>query len=252
MGNGAYILEEMSWPEVKVALESVRLAIIPVGAIEQHGPNIGESADIAMATATAKALAHRLYPLAIVAPAFPFGLSANHMRFPGTITIRAETFMAVLRDVVASLKEHGIDKFFILNGHGGNIAALGVAMWQIQEELGVRVAHAAHWPSQDLIERYRRSPRVGHACEIETSLAMYLAPGIVKVGALEKGQIIDPDYADAMSAGPASGSEPRYIDQMTANGAMGDATQASVEAGEALAHDIEDHMAEYLERFLAE
>ena len=252
MANEAYILEEMSWPEVKVALETVRLAILPVGSTEQHGPNIGESADIARATAGAKGLARRLYPRAIVAPGFPFGLSAHHMRFPGTITIRAETFMAVLRDVVGSLKEHGIKKFFIINGHGGNIPALGVAMWQIKEELGVDVAHALHWPSQGMIDQYQRSPRVGHACEIETSLAMYLTPNIAKVGALEKGQIIDPSYVGGMSAGPTSAVEPRRFDQVTANGAMGDATYASEEAGEALARDVEDRLTEYLERFLTE
>lgn len=252
MANEAYILEEMSWPEVKAALETVRLAIIPVGSIEQHGPNIGESADIAMATAAAKALGRRLYPRAIVAPAFPIGISPNHMRFPGTITTRVETFLAVLRDVVASLKEHGIGKYFILNGHGGNAPALGVAVWQIRQELGVKIAHAAHWPSQEMIERYRRSPLAGHACEIETSLAMYLAPDIVKVHALEKGQIIDPAYAAGMISGPAGITEPRYFDQVSANGAMGDATYASLEAGQALAHDVEDRLAESLERFLAD
>ena len=248
----AYALEEMSWPEVKAALETVKLAIIPVGSTEQHGPNIGESADIARARAGALALANRLHPRAIVAPAFPFGISSHHMRFPGTITIRVETFVAVLRDVVGSLKEHGIEKFFIINGHGGNIPALGVATWQIRDEMGVKIAHALHWPSPQAIEQFQRSPRVGHACEIETSLAMYLTPNIAKVGALATGEVKDPSYTSAMTAGPSSVVEPRYFDEITANGALGDATQASEEAGEVLARDVEDRLTEFLERFLAE
>ena len=252
MVDDIYILEEMSWPEVKVALKTVELAIIPVGSTEQHGPNIGESADIARATEGARGLARRLYPRAILVPSFPFGVSFHHMRFPGTITVRAETFTAVLREMVASLKEHGISKFFILNGHGGNIPALGVAVWQIKEELGVKVAHALHFPSPEIIKQYQHSSQVGHACEIETSMAMYLTPNIAKVDALAKGEIRDRNYASGMSASPAQPVKPQYFDEITANGALGDATYASVEAGEVLAREVEDRLMDFLERFLTE
>lgn len=75
MADQAYVLPEMSWPEVKEALNTVELALIPVGSNEQHGPNIAESSDIALATAGARNLARRLFPRAILASSFPFGIS---------------------------------------------------------------------------------------------------------------------------------------------------------------------------------
>ncbi len=250
MADQAYVLPEMSWPEVKEALNTVELALIPVGSNEQHGPNIAESSDIALATAGARNLARRLFPRAILAPSFPFGISYHHMRFPGTITLRPETFTAVLHDVVSSLKQHGIGKFFILNGHGGNMASLGVAVWQIQQDLGVKIAHALHWPSQEMVDKYQRSPRVGHACEIETSLAMHLAPSIAKTEALAKGEMLAPTFTGGMGGGLTGIVEPQYFDQVTANGAVGDATYASAEAGEAMAQEIEDRLIAFLEDFL--
>lgn len=82
----AFVLTHMSWPEVRSALETVRLAIIPTGSCEQHGPNMTLETDAAICYALAERLAQRLYPRALLAPLLPWGVSPHHMNFPGTIT----------------------------------------------------------------------------------------------------------------------------------------------------------------------
>ncbi|MEE9262561.1 MAG: creatininase family protein, partial [Dehalococcoidia bacterium] len=116
--------------------------------------------------------------------------------------------------------------------------------------LGVKIAHALHWPSQEMVDKYQRSPQVGHACEIETSLAMHLAPSIAKTEALAKGEMLEPTFTGGMGGGLTGIVEPQYFDQVTANGAVGDATYASAEAGEAMAQEIEDRLTAFLEDFL--
>ncbi len=96
--------------------------------------------DTSRAYGFGKLLAARMYPQAVLAPPINLGVSYHHMNFPGTITLRTETLMAVIYDVVWSLKQHGIEKFLILNGHGGNIPSLGVVIVKLREELGVKIA----------------------------------------------------------------------------------------------------------------
>ena len=84
-----------------------RLALIPVGATEQHGPNLAMGVDWRIAQAIATKVAAALSPTVVATPPLPFGLSAHHMGFPGTISIGPDAFRAVLTDVARSLAVHG-------------------------------------------------------------------------------------------------------------------------------------------------
>jgi creatinine amidohydrolase len=184
MSSKAHILPEMTWPEAKKALAQAKLALIPVGSFEQHGPHGTFEVDTGRAYGFGKLLAARMYPQVVLAPPVNIGVSYHHLNFPGTITLRPETFMAVVYDVVWSLKQHGIGKFLILNGHGGNIPSLGVVIVKLGE--GFNLAYA-----------YR-------------------------------------------------------FDEITANGALGDATQASEELGWAIVEAALDHAIEFLQDFMAD
>src|SRR5512136_861403 len=115
-----FILSEMTWQDAKDAFAHAELAIIPTGSFEQHGPHMTFEVDTARAHGFGRLLAERMYPRVILAPPISFGVSYHHMKFPGTITLRADTFQAVVYDIVWSLREHGIKQFYIVNGHGGN------------------------------------------------------------------------------------------------------------------------------------
>ena len=251
MIDKAFILPDMTWPEAGEALAQARVALVPVGSFEQHGPNGTFEVDTGRAYGFGKLLAERLYPRVVLAPAVPLGVSYHHLNFPGTITLRPETFMEVLFDVVWSLKQHGLDRFLFLNGHGGNIPALGVLIVKLREELGV---HAA-WTSftslaRDVIKERVTSEEKGHACEGEISQAMVLAPHTVRHEALAPGEFKSRPYP---LLGEAYNLAYHYrFDEITANGALGDATQASEELGRAIVEAALARAVEFLEAFLEE
>lgn len=251
------LLSEMTWPEARDALKAARVAIIPVGSTEQHGPGMTLATDITLATAAAIRVARAIYPLAVIAPPLPYGLSSHHMSFPGTISLTAMTFSAVLMDVMDSLRSHGIERFFLLNGHGGNQAALSVIATEATRELQVQVATAIYYAgaSDLLIEHFGRT--YAHACEIEASLALAAAPSLVRQEALEKGEELPASYRHTSVSGggtPAGAfvTNPSPFEHLTRIGNIGDPRLASAEVGEAVVALAVERLVEFLEDFTAE
>jgi creatinine amidohydrolase len=247
----------MTWPEAKAALATARLVIVPTGSTEQHGPGMALSTDITMATAVAGWVAARLAPRALVAPSLPFGLSQHHMRFPGTITLHPDTFTAVLLDVLRSLRQHGVRRFLLLNGHGGNQAILSVVAARARHELDVAAATAMYTaPAADLLrERFGRAYM--HACEIEASLALAAAPELVRVEALAPGEELPPRFRHTALAGGGSAAGAfadvaARMDEITANGVLGDPRRASRETGAEVLALAEQRLVEFLEDFIAD
>src|ERR671912_979269 len=93
-------LARMTSPEAAEALAGAEVALIPVGATEQHGPNMSLETDTAVAYQLALHTAAALHPRAVVTPPLPYGVSYHHMSFPGTMTLSPETFQAVVLEVV--------------------------------------------------------------------------------------------------------------------------------------------------------
>jgi len=251
MKDKAFILPDMTWPQAKEALAQVKVALVPVGSFEQHGPHGTFEVDTGRAYGFGKLLAARMYPQAVLAPAVNLGVSYHHMNFPGTITLRPETFMAVIYDVVWSLKQHGIKKFLILNGHGGNVPSLGVLIVKLREELGVKVA----WTSftslgREVIRERVKSESKGHSCEGEMSQAMYLAPHTVRQEAFAPGEFKGYPYRH-LGEGFSLAYSYRF-DEITANGALGDATLASEELGREIIETALNYAVEFLEDMIAD
>src|SRR6516162_6363485 len=98
-----YELSEMTSPEFREAAKTIKVALIPVGATEQHGPNLALATDYAVAHRLSQRLAQRLHPRAVVVPPIPFGFSHHHMSFAGTITVSPETFTAICTDSVLNV-----------------------------------------------------------------------------------------------------------------------------------------------------
>lgn len=227
----AYLLTEMTWPEVKEALKTVRIAIIPLGAHEQHGPHMTESCDAVLAEEMSRRLAARLYPEAFVTPTVNMGISPHHLHFPGTISLQPTTLIAVLRDMISSLKGHGLKHFLILNAHGGNQATLGVATEQLTRELEVAIYYAKTTASaKDVMDRRLESKLYGHSCDREVSEALYLAPQLVRPDKLEKADLQAGKWRKLRPGNPLQGFY--YYEEMTRNGCLGDATKATREIGE--------------------
>ncbi|HUZ02927.1 MAG TPA: creatininase family protein [Thermomicrobiaceae bacterium] len=244
------LLADLSWPEIRDIRDKVELVLLPVGSNEQHGPNLAVKMDIASCAEFCRRASARSYPRLAVAPAVPWGVSFHHMNFPGTITLSTETFIQVLVEVIGSLYHHGFERFLIVNGHGGNIPAMNVAAVRAKEELEVPFVGACSYFSFSdpaIAKRYVKSEITGHACEVETARAMELVPEIVKQGSLAAGDITDLSRGFQREARKYSVSIPYRFDQLTRNGALGDATQATPEFGRELMQSALDNFVKFCE-----
>ena len=177
----------------------------------------------------------------------------SHMNFPGTITLSADTFIQILVEVVGSLQQHGFQRFMIVNGHGGNIAPLGHAMVRINEELSpIFVGNGTYFGFADkgIDEQFGIDGITGHACEMETSAAMYLAPDIVKTESLSAGEMTELTYNLRGSLRRYGVNVPYRFDRYTTNGALGDARKSSVEYGEAMMESALKNFVAFMEEIL--
>ncbi len=242
------VLADLSWPEIDAIRDQVEMILIPVGSNEQHGPNLAVQMDIAAATSFCKHASARLNPQLMVAPSLPYGVSFHHMNFPGTITLSSETFIQVLYEVIESLLMHGFERFMILNGHGGNTAPLGDAVVKINEELNPTFIGAAtfyNFADSEITPRWVGDSIIGHACEMETSAAMFLVPDIVKTDALAAGELTDLTYEFRKQLGKYRVNVPYRFEEYTRNGALGDARKASLEFGDELMNSALNNFVEF-------
>ena len=180
-------LQLSSWPEVETYLKSSNGIIIPIGSTEQHGPTGFVGTDAICPETIAKGVMAETG--AMTAPTLSIGMAQHHMAFTGTITFRPTTLIAVVRDVVESLHRHGFERFFFLNGHGGNIATCDAAFSEIYADFSLRVSGADRPPPRCTMVNWFDGPDImalskelygdadgAHATAAEVSLTYYAYP----------------------------------------------------------------------------
>ncbi len=179
------IWQLQTWDHIAQLDPDKSLFIIPTGAIEQHGPHLPLDTDIFNSFEISKAIARESnLDSVLVMPPIWWGTSPHHKGFPGTLSIRLETFYRLLHDLIESVAIHGFYRFLIINGHGGNAGIITAATSQISEDLGISIPAYSYWQSISQLLRDIGESQIGgmgHACEMETSLAMYLRPDLVKL-----------------------------------------------------------------------
>lgn len=167
---------------------SLRACIIPVGAIEQHAEHLAMEHDWRSVTHVAEAVATRLRPAVLVAPALMAGISEHHMKHPGTLTLSPGTFLSVLKDIIDSVARAGFENILVLNGHGGNVKPCEAVWDQYLRTFQRNLHFLSYWDvlgQQDADELLRAGRRVpedlpGHAREFETSIALAAFPDNVR------------------------------------------------------------------------
>ena len=125
------ILELSTWQDIETWLATSKTIVVPIGSMEQHGPNGFIGTDALCPTIIARE-AERLAPdKMLVGPTFNIGSAQHHLGFTGTITLRPSTMMAAMMDWTESLMRHGFETIYWFNGHGGNIATIQAAFAEI-------------------------------------------------------------------------------------------------------------------------
>ncbi len=171
---------DLTRKEFRQGIESgtIRAAIVPTAATEQHLEHLEMIHDTASVTYVAGQAALRLHPQVVVATTIPIGVSEHWMAHRGTLTVRAEVFTEYVYDVCDALKRGGVTNILILNGHGGNVKPMMARMDEYRARLGVNVRFNSYWDVYDTshaaLMETKRLP--GHADEYETSMAMALFP----------------------------------------------------------------------------
>lgn len=185
------LLHLSTWAEIEAYLKRSTGIILPIGSTEQHGPNglIGTDA------ICAEVFAHRVGDAAdaLVGPTVNVGMAQHHLGFPGSMTLRPSTLIAVIRDMVASLSRHGFDRFFFLNGHGGNVATVTAAFSEIYAEASLQAAPSNGTPVKCTIRNWYEAPAArrlsrelfageegSHATPSEVSVTFHAYPDAVK------------------------------------------------------------------------
>ena len=217
-------LTRESWTDADAA--DTTLAVLPVGSTEQHGPHAPLGTDVLTAEAVAEAGADRCADPVVVAPAIPVGIAEEHRRFSGTLWTSESTFRDYVRDVVGSLASHGWDRVVVVNGHGGNIAALKEVTARI-----VRHDDAYAVPFTWFDEVGEHTSDMGHAGPLETSLLRHTDAETVHEDRLEAAAA---EGADRGGEWQGRVNLAVDSDEFTDNGVVGDPRESSADLGEEL------------------
>jgi mycofactocin system creatininase family protein len=204
-----------TWPEVRADA----LLVIPVGAVEQHGPHLPLDTD----TRVACAVAHHI-PAAVVGPALSYGASGEHEGFPGTVSLGAEALHAVLVELGRSACRWAARLAFV-NGHGGNAPTLARAVQLLRSE----GRDVAWWPCA--VPATSTHTPDAHAGRTETSLLLHLDPAAVRWELAVAGDIRP--VAELMPELRAHG-----VRAVSPNGVLGDPMESTAAEGERLMTEL--------------
>ncbi|MGW5752448.1 mycofactocin biosynthesis peptidyl-dipeptidase MftE [Nocardia rhamnosiphila] len=201
---------DLTWPEVSALRAGRPVLAVPVGSTEQHGPQLPLSTDTDVAVAIATGVA-AVCPAVVVAPALAYGASGEHAGFPGTLSIGQEALELVIVELCRSAADT-FEHIVLVNGHGGNVTALGRAVGRLRDE------------SRDVRLYLPRYVGDAHAGRTETSLQLNLSPDRVRIGHAEPGDTRP--LAEILPRLRAGG-----VAAVSANGVLGDPTGATAAEG---------------------
>ena len=186
MSRPGCFLRHLTWPEVESLFRAGRVVLLPVGAAaKEHGPHLPLNTDWVVIRALAERVAARL-PV-VVAPVVGFGYYPAFVNYPGSQHLSAPTFMALVREFLGNLVDHGVSRIAVLNGGVSTEAPLAIIAREIWEQRQVRVATAHIRELGPAARGGLRQRSGGHADEAKTSIM----PGAAAAGAGSNGLMKD-------------------------------------------------------------
>jgi creatinine amidohydrolase len=250
-----YRFEEFSWPEIRDAVAQNRVAILPVGTVEQHGPHLPLGTDVLTAAEMSRRAVERVPEQAILLPPVYYSFNEHHMDFPGTIAIQGETVIRYVTDIGVSLARHGFRKVLLVNGHGSNVPFLDIAARNITIQTEAICAMVSWWSlvPKRVMSKLRESEYPGgmaHGCELETSVLLYLRPDLVQFEKAERDIHFGSNeffYWDLELPSPIAFQE--WFSRYSKTGTLGDPTKATKAKGEKFVNAVVDRLVALIEEF---
>src|SRR4030088_3245446 len=237
-----YRNEKLTWPEINDANDMGKACTVPCGAGGQHGPHLPLDVDLVCPTGIAYGAGHLIPEKMLVLPIVAYGYTGHVMDFPVTINNDFEHFMHHVLDITKSLAYHGFKKILLLNGHGSNMPNLDLVARRTNLETDAQCVLAAWWNlltvDKQFLPRWRQSKFPGgcaHACELETSLYMYLDGDNVRTDKIKDGVVSFNEehspfnWVDLFAAGPATIIS--WTSSYSETGVLGEAELATAEKG---------------------
>ncbi|MBY0523670.1 MAG: creatininase family protein [Gemmataceae bacterium] len=252
-----YRYEKLTWPEINDAIELGKVCIVPCGSVEQHGPHLPLDVDIVCPQGIAYGAGRKIAEKMLVLPPVWYGYTGHVMDFPGTINTNYTTFMEQVLDITKSLAYHGFKKIVLLNGHGSNMPNLDLVSRRACLETDAECVLAAWWRfltvDPEFLPHWRESKFPGgcaHACELETSLYLYLDGDNVRTDQIESGDISFNLEGNPFHWCDLFGASPTNLISWTStysdSGVLGEAELATAEKGK----EVYDEAVKQLARFV--
>ena len=249
-----------TWKEIEEYLHRSRGIIIPIGSTEQHGPNGLIGTDSICSTAIAGKASFETDIL--VGPALALGPAQFNLKFPGTISLRPSTLISVIEDYVLSLAIQGFERFYFLNGHGGNIAAAQAAFQEIYTKYSLRAEKSSsprclirswwEYPKTNSLRLSMYGEKEGmHATPSEVAMAQYVYPDHIKEVGNVEWKPLPPEYLNSHKGDDHFDAEQHR--QRHPDGRIGsDPSLAKPEEGQQLLKTAAIEMLEDYKKFLEE
>jgi creatinine amidohydrolase/Fe(II)-dependent formamide hydrolase-like protein len=242
-----FLLAELTWPQARQRLSEVDLALLPVGAIEQHGPHLPLDTDAFDAEHLAREVAAACSdPKPLVLPLIPYGVSYHHEDFDGTISVSPDTLSRLVYEVGMNLARQGIKKLVIINGHGGNVPALKFAAQNINRDAHIFTTVETGESSDTDVAAITETRGDVHSGEVETSTALATRPHLVR---MDRAETFVPRFSSHYLDFASKRSVEWYARtaRISPSGVMGDPSKASAEKGRRIWEVMVRNLVEFVE-----
>ena len=250
--NKKVLWQEMWRHEFLEALKHDPVVIVPTGSVEQHGPHCPMDVDIVGPFNMAVRTAQRVndFPV-IVAPPVWSGFTHYNMGFPGTISLRIETYLNLVGDVCRSIHANGFKRIVVINGHGGNDAPNRVVMNTVSED-NVFIIAFSWWSvvaKEMLAWSEADAGSVGHGGEWETSVQLYLRDYLIDKSKMNADIFPNPFSPELRRF---AGFAERRRDTRDITGTMGNSLVASAAKGERVFNLVVDRLEQMVREYHAQ
>lgn len=238
--NESFLIENMNGHQIREKVNDETIALLIIGACENHGDHLPFGSDFIFPLELAKRVAIKIKNL-VVFPPIPYGVSSHHKKFFMTISLGTNTLISIIENILESIYNNGIHKILIINGHDGNIAPIEIASRNIKDKYTtITIACLESW--WELVGKL--SPNtfdiwygLGHGGEAETSALMRIRPELVNKNHIPE---------DTIPNLPKHLRIYWTMDELTKTGATGSAKNASVKKGEIICKILEDILISFL------